>query len=285
MPRCSAKPPFLAQPFVPAHVWLVLRCGSPAPPCSLLPVLRRHGRPPGTTVSRAMRRGPPPRRALLSRRVECRRVHAHAPAQGRRLQRDAALLGAGVCEPSARPQLRDHSRPLELCAPSVEPGGQPRGQGEGSEGPGACHPAATRGRAAPCSQASCSSSRASWRRRSTARRLVGLRDRLRVRVPKPHPKPKPKPKPKPSPSLNQAVSADGKSVLARLGKTRLHGAGALAYINDSVGLHKVANTSGSRAVSLHVYAPGWQRPPFYEEIVPEVDAGGAEIDACAWGDF
>jgi len=47
----------------------------------------------------------------------------------------------------------------------------------------------------------------------------------------------------------------------------------------------VANTSGSRAVSLHVYAPGWQRPPFYEEILPEVDAGGAEIDACAWGDF
>ena len=122
---------FLAQPFVPAHVWLVLRRGSPAPPCSLLPVLRRHGRPPGTTVSRAMRRGPSPRRALLSRRVECGRVHAHAPAQGRRLQRDAALLGAGVCEPSARPQLRDHSRPLELCAPSVEPGGQPGGQGEG----------------------------------------------------------------------------------------------------------------------------------------------------------
>ena len=30
------------------------------------------------------------------------------------------------------------------------------------------------------------------------------------------------------------------------------GAGALAYINDSVGLHKGANTSGSRAVSLHV---------------------------------
>ena len=118
-----------------------------------------------------------------------------------------------------------------------------------------------------------------------ARRLVGLRDRLRVRVPKPHPKPKPKPKPKPSPSPNQAVSADGKSVQARLGKTRLHGAGALAYINDSVGLHKVANTSGSRAVSLHVYAPGWQRPPLYDEILPEVDAGGAEIDACAWGDF
>ena len=104
---------------------------------------------------------------------------------------------------------------------------------------------------------------------------------LRVRVPKPHPKPKPKPDPSP----NQAVSADGKSVQARLGKTRLHGAGALAYINDSVGLHKVANTSGSRAVSLHVYAPGWQRPPLYDEILPEVDAGGAEIDACAWGDF
>ena len=49
-----------------------------------------------------------------------------------------------------------------------------------------------------------------------------------------------------------AVSADGKSVQARLGKTQLHGAGTLAYINDSVGLHKVANTTGGRAVSLHV---------------------------------
>mmetsp|Transcript_72032 Transcript_72032/g.173784 ORF Transcript_72032/g.173784 Transcript_72032/m.173784 type:complete len:107 (-) Transcript_72032:205-525(-) len=83
----------------------------------------------------------------------------------------------------------------------------------------------------------------------------------------------------------EAVSADGKSVQARLGKTRLHGAGTLAYINDSVGLHKVANTTGGRAVSLHVYAPGWLQPPLFDEVFPEVDAGGAEIDGCGWGDF
>ena len=83
----------------------------------------------------------------------------------------------------------------------------------------------------------------------------------------------------------EAVSADGKSVQARLGKTRLHGAGTLAYINDSVGLHKVANTAGGRAVSLHVYAPGWLQPPLFDEVFPEVDAGGAEIDGCGWGDF
>ena len=83
----------------------------------------------------------------------------------------------------------------------------------------------------------------------------------------------------------EAVSVDGKSVQARLGKTRLHGAGTLAYINDSVGLHKVANTTGGRAVSLHVYAPGWLQPPLFDEVFPEVDAGGAEIDGCGWGDF
>ena len=83
----------------------------------------------------------------------------------------------------------------------------------------------------------------------------------------------------------EAVSADGKSVQARLGKTRLHSAGTLAYINDSVGLHKVANVAGGRAVSLHVYAPGWLQPPLFDEVFPEVDAGGAEIDGCGWGDF
>ena len=83
----------------------------------------------------------------------------------------------------------------------------------------------------------------------------------------------------------EAISADGKSVQARLGRTRLHSAGTLAYINDSVGLHKVANTAGGRAVSLHVYAPGWLQPPLFDEVFPEVDAGGAEIDGCGWGDF
>ena len=63
----------------------------------------------------------------------------------------------------------------------------------------------------------------------------------------------------------EAISADGKSVQARLGRTRLHSAGTLAYINDSVGLHKVANTAGGRAVSLHVYAPGWLQPPLFDE--------------------
>ena len=81
----------------------------------------------------------------------------------------------------------------------------------------------------------------------------------------------------------EAVSADGKSVQARLGKTRLHGAGTLAYINDSMGLHKVANTTGGRAVSLHVYSPGWLQPPLFDEVLPEVDARGAEI--CGWGNF
>jgi len=84
----------------------------------------------------------------------------------------------------------------------------------------------------------------------------------------------------------EAISADGKSVQARLGKTRVHAPGTLAYINDSMGLHKVANTTTARAVSLHVYAPGWRQPPLFDEIFPEVDAGGAEIDDCfGWGDF
>ena len=82
-----------------------------------------------------------------------------------------------------------------------------------------------------------------------------------------------------------AVSADGKSVQARLGKTQLHGAGTLAYINDSVGLHKVSNPTGGRSVSLHVYAPGWRQPHLFDEVFSEVDAGGAEIDDCGWGDF
>jgi hypothetical protein len=61
-------------------------------------------------------------------------------------------------------------------------------------------------------------------------------------------------------------------------------AGEIAYINDSIGLHKVENSSSSRAVTVHVYAPGWRRPTLFDEIHPEVDAGGAGFD-CGWGDF
>ena len=96
---------------------LCLQRGSPAPPCSLLPVLGRLIRPPGTAVSHTMRCGPPSRRAFLSRRMESGGVHAHAPAKGRRVQRYAALLGSRLCQPSSRPQLRDNPRPLELCVP------------------------------------------------------------------------------------------------------------------------------------------------------------------------
>lgn len=83
----------------------------------------------------------------------------------------------------------------------------------------------------------------------------------------------------------EAISADGKSVDARLGTTRVHGVGTLMYINDSVGLHKVGNPTDGRSVSLHIYAPGWKQCPVFEEVLPEVDAGGAEIEVCGWGDF
>ena len=49
-----------------------------------------------------------------------------------------------------------------------------------------------------------------------------------------------------------AILPDGKSVWARMGKARQHVAGTLAYINDSMGLHKVGNVTDARAVSLHV---------------------------------
>ena len=63
------------------------------------------------------------------------------------------------------------------------------------------------------------------------------------------------------------------------GTTRVHGVGTLMYINDSVGLHKVGNPTGGRSVSLHIYAPGWKQCPVFEEVLPEVDAGGAERGA------
>lgn len=59
-------------------------------------------------------------------------------------------------------------------------------------------------------------------------------------------------------------------------------AGSTGYINDSYGVHKVANQTDRRAMSLHVYAPGWSAVSLYEEAT---DAGGAPIDIDAWGDF
>jgi len=86
-----------------------------------------------------------------------------------------------------------------------------------------------------------------------------------------------------------AILPDGKSVDARLGKARKHQAGQLTYINDGLGLHKVGNPTNARAVSLHIYAPGWQRVPLYKEVLeeklPPMDASGAEIDIAGWGDF
>jgi len=85
---------------------------------------------------------------------------------------------------------------------------------------------------------------------------------------------------------DEARLPDGRSVDARQGKAVVRKAGQCTYINDDIGLHKVGNPSSNRAVSLHVYAPGWKRPSLYDEIFPEVDAGGAEIDDCdGWGDF
>ena len=120
LPSCSPHPAVAQLSRLTSD--LCLQRGSPAPPCGLLPLLGRLARPPGTAVSHEMRRGPSSRRALLSRRLECGGVHAHALAQGRRVQRDAALLGSWLCQPSARPQLRDNSCPLKLCVPSVELG-------------------------------------------------------------------------------------------------------------------------------------------------------------------
>ena len=61
-------------------------------------------------------------------------------------------------------------------------------------------------------------------------------------------------------------------------------AGQTAYINDDIGVHKVANSSSSqRALSLHVYAPKWSAVPLYDEV--ELDGGGAPLDLDAWGDF
>ena len=61
------------------------------------------------------------------------------------------------------------------------------------------------------------------------------------------------------------------------------GLGATGYINDSIGAHKVENISAKRAISLHVYAPGWSAAPTYDE--PSHDASGVTIEDVDWGDF
>lgn len=74
-----------------------------------------------------------------------------------------------------------------------------------------------------------------------------------------------------------AVSADK-------GRSIVHPAGSYTYINDSMGLHKVGNASTSKgAVSLHIYAPGWQSVQLYDEQEP-TDASGAAFDVDGWGD-
>lgn len=65
------------------------------------------------------------------------------------------------------------------------------------------------------------------------------------------------------------------------GSARRLAAGARAYINDELGVHKVGNLAGQPAVSLHVYAPIWKSSPMFDE---PTDAAGAPFDA-GWGDF
>lgn len=72
------------------------------------------------------------------------------------------------------------------------------------------------------------------------------------------------------------------------GITRSLPAGAYTYINDNIGLHKVGNPSRwEGAMSLHIYAPGWNTVQLFDEYVrpPPCDAGGAEIEVDGWGDF
>jgi len=67
-------------------------------------------------------------------------------------------------------------------------------------------------------------------------------------------------------------------------ESRLLETGSYAYIDDSIGVHKVGNASSTeRAVSLHIYAPGWKSVQLYDEVA-ETDAGGAAIAIDSWGD-
>ena len=72
------------------------------------------------------------------------------------------------------------------------------------------------------------------------------------------------------------------------GTTRNLQAGAYTYINDNIGLHRVGNPNRWKgAMSLHIYAPGWDTVPLFDEYVrpPPSDAGGAEFEVDGWGDF
>ena len=78
------------------------------------------------------------------------------------------------------------------------------------------------------------------------------------------------------------------AVAADEGHSRALAAGTYTYINDHIGLHKVGNPSSTdRAVSLHVYAPGWRTVQLYDETrrPAETDAGGAPLEVDGWGDF
>lgn len=78
------------------------------------------------------------------------------------------------------------------------------------------------------------------------------------------------------------------AVAASEGSVRALPAGGYTYINDEMGVHKVGNPHRTeRAVSLHVYAPGWKTVQTYDEIDTTVttDASGAAFDVDGWGDF
>ena len=87
-----------------------------------------------------------------------------------------------------------------------------------------------------------------------------------------------------------SIINDGASVAALDGHETTLATGGFTYINDQIGLHKVGNASSTeRAVSLHVYAPGWKLVNTYDEqpvsaMDVETDAGGAPIDVDGWGD-
>jgi len=66
----------------------------------------------------------------------------------------------------------------------------------------------------------------------------------------------------------EAFLRGGKCVDGCKGRVSVLQAGDVGYICDAMGVHKVGNPTNARAVSLHVYAPGWIRPPLYDEVGP-----------------
>jgi len=58
--------------------------------------------------------------------------------------------------------------------------------------------------------------------------------------------------------------------------------GSTAYINDDIGVHKVANKTDQRALSLHVYAPGWDTVSLFVETPTDADGAPFDVD---WADF